>query len=84
MSTQDTNAQPANSDTVAATQAFAIALEGERDPRRDPERGGRLDALLNGLSDERLDAIRLACQELEVAATCAQLRNYGFKPMSVA
>src|SRR5688500_1390158 len=56
------------------TQAFAIALEGECDPRREPERGARLDALLDGISYEQLEVIRLACLRLEEAADCAQLR----------
>jgi hypothetical protein len=61
--------------------AFAIALEGECDPRREPERGARLGALLDAITDSHLDTIRLACQRLDEAATCAQLRNYGFRPI---
>lgn len=62
-------------------QIFAVALEGDCDPRREPVLGARMDALLDGLCEEQLDAIRAACLRLDEAATCAQIRKYGFKPM---
>lgn len=62
--------------------ALAIALEGECDPRREPERGVRLEGVLDDMTDEQLDTLRLACQALESAACAAQIRNFGLKPMS--
>lgn len=78
--TPDGEPQAGERDSTAL-EALRIALEGECDPRREPERGGRLDGLLDGLSDEQLDALRDACDQLAVAAVCAQMRNYGFKPV---
>jgi hypothetical protein len=68
---------------MSAVDSFLIALEGECDPRRDPVRGARLDTLLDGMTEEQIEAILVACQRLEVAAACAQIRNFGFKPMPV-
>lgn len=66
-----------NIDLAALTAFFVIALEGECDPRREPERGARLDTLLDGMSDEQLNAVCLACYQLEAASVVAQIRNYG-------
>lgn len=66
---------------MTATAAFALAMEGECDPRREPERGARLGALLDAMTEEELEAIEEACYRLGDAAVCAQIRNFGLKPM---
>lgn len=42
----------------------------------------RLIEALTGLADLDLDAVRCFAQHLEAAATCVQIREYGFKPMA--
>lgn len=66
-----------------AIEALRITLEGECDTRREPERGARLDGLLDGLADDALETLYLAAHRLAENVTCAELRR-GFCPMVIA